>query len=319
MSSVAAIAGSTAAGALGGAIARKLAEYAAKIGRAALGKNDFAPYKDLDVQVQELAQLLDDSIAKDKSDAEGFWNSLKAVLKNNFDYFNRQAKYEAQVNALITEAKMLMAIVQKLTAEPIQRVGIPDEIYDVANRWQEIAQATDAVNAEMPSLKETGEWGGPSAGNYHTMTDVQVNASAEYVNMPLNVAVTYEAAGNYNKTVLAAVHLEIREAKTNGRSYRTPLDGEFYVRTAAVRQALRYCVGQLPKALNMTQEAAQELASEVRNSQQAARIIGAGWPTGTSLAGQQAGNTRFETPEDSPEYDRPKGAVPPPPGVGRWG
>lgn len=296
-----------------GSVSSQLSQYKQQFGGGGRG----AEYKKIPDILDQLEAALDSAISTDEAHAGGFWSEMKMFMRDGFNYWSEKKRFDNDVNDLVSTARSLMAEIRSLVeAEAEPKIPVPDDVMDIATRWDQVANATQTVSGTIPKLKNIDNWSGTAYEQYQTMADVQIEATKEYGNLPGLLAQAFKDTADLNKAVLSVVHERLSGALANSQMCYAAPDGRFYVNTANVSSALQTCATNLPDALDAGEAAAEAMAEAIADSRSATVVIQSGWPSGTAQAGQQAGDTAAQHVPTPVVVDDPVGSQPGTPAEG---
>lgn len=175
---------------------------------------------------------------------------------------------------------------------PHQRV--PDRLEADAERWSHEAHGVSDIRRRVAELRsKTGQWSGPAQQMFSTAAEVQAHALDELGGVMIGAAEGCHAGALLQRVVFFIAAREIRNAAYSIDMASGGGENEFFQRRtyAYTRMSRLLEVLDLIRVLSNVREAANEVSQQLLDCLASPNLLGEGsWPTGTSLAGVEAGD-----------------------------
>ena len=232
-------------------------------------------YRQMMGVVEQLEAALEEALAADARDFDDFFTVLQALMGDMRSFLPEQRLFTQLSDEVRQRARSTMAEVRRRIEEEVTiHLNVPEEVGETAQAWSETADVVERVAPTLPTLTRVEGWSGPAAMTYREMADVQVAANEEYQHLPRAMADAYDVISTLNRAVLIAVHDVLRTT------------------VQQFERAIERCNTELlPDALDISAEGTDHVAGFVDDIRSLTAVLGEQWPSGTSKAGLQPGDT----------------------------
>lgn len=273
-------------------VEERLDEYMTRVG---LGDTtlETRAYRDMMDTFDELEKVLAEYSKTDETEFELYFGILRMLMRSQAAFLGERQRFDNAGPELLGAARSALAEArQRVEAEVIIHMEVPEELADTSDVWEGAAEIAEDVAADLPKLVRVRGWGGEAAREYRTMADVQCNAAREYVHLPRAMADAYRVLGSLNRAVLIAVDDALTATLLAVRSVAPGTPGRFFHRLEHfIREVEAFNTIGLPAALDIAGEAVEEVSEVVEDTCHAPHVISQRWPSGTAQAGRAAANT----------------------------
>ncbi len=250
-------------------------------------------YRQMMGVVEQLEAALEEAAAADARDFDDFFTVLQALMGDMRSFLPEQRLFTQLSDEVRQRARSTMAEVRRRIEEEVTiHLNVPEEVGETAQAWSETADVVERVAPTLPTLTRVEGWSGPAAMTYREMADVQVAANEEYQHLPRAMADAYDVISTLNRAVLIAVHDVLRTTLQQATSTQPGFPGQLFRRVQQFERAIERCNTELlPDALDISAEGTDHVAGFVDDIRSLTAVLGEQWPSGTSKAGLQPGDT----------------------------
>lgn len=226
--------------------------------------------------------------SQDEAEALRFWDEVKELASNPLDYLNGRREFTAAVEELRERLDQAFTQLDAGVRRAEMHIDVPKDLEPVIDGWRNAADQIRLEARQLGGRQEVEGWTGRAAEDYGTMTKVQVEAGKELRDLPQRMHDAIALVREFNISVMTAVLGSLRRAYSSSSMCWARDPKEYYVRSANLASIVGESAAEIDRALNMARGSTDKIESDMQQIRTKPIVIGQGWPSGMSQAGQAA-------------------------------